>query len=101
MRRRLAQTSERLRALIHPETCAVDELLVSEQTGRIAWDEAQRLDYRPAQLGERFGPLWATYWFRVRGTAPDTWRGRRVDLLWFSNSEATLWREGRVLQGLN
>ena len=100
-RRRLAQTSERLRALVYPETRPVAELLVSGETGRIAWDEAQRLEYRPAQLGERFGPLWATYWFRLRGSVPDEWSGQRVDLLWFSNSEATLWRDGRVLQGLN
>ena len=70
-RRRLAQTSERLRALVYPETRPVEELLVSGETGRIAWDEAQRLEYRPAQLGERFGPLWATYWFRLRGSVPD------------------------------
>lgn len=100
-RARLAQTSERLRALVYPETRAVDEVLVSPEVGRISWDEAQRLDYRPAELGERFGPLWATYWFRVRATVPEEWRGRRVDLLWFSDSEAALWIDGRVEQGLN
>jgi alpha-mannosidase len=100
-RRRLAQASERLRALVYPETRAADELLVSQETGRISWDEAQGLEYRPAELGQRFGPLWATYWFRVRGTVPEEWRGRRVDLLWYSNGEATLWQDGRVLQGLN
>jgi alpha-mannosidase len=37
----------------------------------------------------------------VRATVPDEWRGSRVDLLWRSNSEATLWRDGIVLAGLN
>ena len=59
------------------------------------------LEYRPASIGERFGPLWATYWFRVRATVPEEWRGRRVDLLFVSQSEAALWRDGRIVQGLN
>ena len=100
-RGRLARESERLRARVYPERQAPDELLVAGPVDRISRDEAQALDYRPAQLGERFGPLWATYWFRVRGTAPEEWAGRRVDLLFTSLSEATLWRDGVVVQGLN
>ena len=80
---------------------AVDELLVAGPVGRVSWEEAQELDYRPAELGERFGPLWTTYWFRVRATVPDEWNGRRVELLWSSLSEAALWRDGRIVQGLN
>ncbi len=100
-RGRLAQTAERIAELIYPQPVAPDELLVSERVDRISWDEAQRLQYRPAELGERFGPLWATYWFRVRATVPEAWAGRRVDLLWFSDSEAAVWSGGRVVQGLN
>jgi alpha-mannosidase len=100
-RRRLARLSDRLRADAYAETRPVDELLVSPQVDRISWDEAQSLEYRPASLGERFGPLWATYWFRVRASVPEEWRGARVDLLWLSGSEATLWRDGRVVVGLN
>jgi len=74
---------------------------VSPRVDRISWDEAQRLEYRAAELGERFGPLWATYWFRGWGSIPEEWSGSRVDLLWESNSEAALWRDGRVVAGLN
>jgi alpha-mannosidase len=100
-RARLAQVSRRLRAATYPETCTVGELLVAGPVDRISWDEAQILDYRPAQLGERFGPLWATYWFRLHATVPEQWRGSRVDLLWSSASEATVWAGGRVVAGLN
>jgi alpha-mannosidase len=100
-RARLAQTSERLRGLVYPETCAPDELLVAGPVDRIGVAEAAQLDYRPAEHGERFGPLWATYWFRLRATVPETWRGRRVDLLWVTRSESTLWVDGRSVQGLN
>ncbi|MBD0329223.1 MAG: alpha-mannosidase [Thermoleophilia bacterium] len=100
-RGRLKQTSERIRALIYPETRPADEILVSPRVDRISWEEAQGLEYRPARLGEAFGPLWATYWFRVRATVPEAWAGGRVDLLWVSHSEAALWVDGQVLQGLN
>ena len=100
-RRRLERTSERLRARLYADVRPVDELLVSPQVDRIGYDEAQTLEYRPVALPERFGPLWATYWFRVHATIPDEWRGERVDLLWYSGSEGTLWRDGRVVVGLN
>ena len=100
-RGRLAQTSQRLRALIYPEVLPVTELLVAGPVDRISHEEAQQLQYRPVAVGERFGPLWATYWFRGSATVPDTWAGCRVDLLWDSNSEATLWLDGAPAQGLN
>lgn len=99
-RRRLAQTASRLRGLAYPQTVPPDRLLVSGRTDRIGWEEAERLDYRPAALGEEFGPLFATYWFRIEATVPAGWAGSRIDLLWDSGSEATLWRDGRVIQGL-
>lgn len=98
---RLAQASERLRALVHPETREPDELLISAAVDRIGREEAQALDYRPVLPGERLGPLWATYWLRVAATVPGDWAGGRVDLLWDSGSEATLWLDGRPTQGLN
>ncbi len=100
-RRRLLLASQRLRARIFADSRSVDELLVSPQVDRISYDEAHRLEYRPLELPERFGPLWATYWFRIRASVPEEWRGERVELLWYSGSEATLWRDGRVVVGLN
>jgi len=93
--------SQRLQAAIHPATAAPDELLVAGPVGRISYEEAQRLDYRPAAPGERLGPLWATYWFRLRAHVPADWQGRRVDLLWASRAESTLWLDGRAVQGLH
>jgi alpha-mannosidase len=69
--------------------------------GRISHAEAERLDYRTAPYGLELGPLWSTFWFRLRGQVPKEWQGRRVDLLWVSHSEATLWRDGQPVQGLN
>jgi alpha-mannosidase len=100
-RARLAQTSEGLRSLIYPETRPLDELVVAGPVERIPFDESVRLDYRPVQPGERFGPLWSTWWFRGSAALPDEWAGKRVDLLWDTASEATLWLDGIPAQGLN
>ena len=99
-RRRIAQTASRLHSLVHPAAVAPDELLVSERTGRISREEAQGLAYRPAEIGERFGPQWATYWFRLAATVPEAWAGRPVELVWDSGCESTLYRDGAPVQGL-
>jgi len=100
-RTRIRQLAERMKKLIYPHCRPVEQLLVAGPVDRITCDEAQKLKYRPAKLGEQFGPLWATYWFQARARVPDEWAGQRVDLLWISHSEATLWVDGRSLQGLN
>ena len=63
-RARFAQTVERLLALVYADTAAPEELLVAGPVDRISWEEAQSLSYRAVEVGERFGPLWATFWFR-------------------------------------
>ena len=100
-RTRIAQLTDRVREKIYADRIPATKILVSPRVDRISYDDAQKLTFKPAKLGDQFGPLWATFWFRVSATVPKEWAGRRVDLLWISWSEATLWREGKVLQGLN
>lgn len=47
----------------------------------IAPAEGLALDYEPYQVGTPWGPAWGTTWFRLRGTIPQAWQGRRVELL--------------------
>jgi alpha-mannosidase len=100
-RARIAQVGERIRALVYPERRAPDRLVVAGPVGRISLEQAGRLSYRDASLGEQFGPAWSTFWFEVTATVPAKWEGSRVDLLFISHSEATLWLDGRSVQGLN
>ena len=100
-RTRIAQVGERIEALIYADSRDPDRLVVSGPVDRIPIDEAESLAYRDARLGEQFGPLWATFWFQVEATVPAEWAGERVDLLWVTHSEATLWIDGRAIQGLN
>ena len=101
LRARLRGVVAELEALVHAERRPVDELAVGPPVGRIGWEAARALAYRPAAVGDRFGPAWTSFWFRIDATVPGAWAGRRVDLLWAALGEATLWANGRSLQGLN
>ena len=74
---------------------------LSPPVGRIDHTAAQELAYEPVALGRELGPLFATYWLRVAATVPESWTGARVDLVLDTRSEATLWLDGRAVQGLN
>ncbi|MDX6592647.1 MAG: alpha-mannosidase [Gaiellales bacterium] len=100
-RDRIAQVGDRIRNLIHADTREPDRLVVAGPVDRIPLDEAEGLTYRDAELGECFGPLFATYWFTFEATVPEEWAGERVDLIWITHSEGTLWVDGRSVQGLN
>ena len=100
-RDRVAQLVERLKVRIYPQILEVEDLQISPPVERISWKEAQGLDYQPVRPGRQLGPAWATFWFRGRIEVPRDWAGWRVDLLWDSHSEATLWLDGRSVGGLN
>ena len=100
-RTRLKQLGERMHAKIYEETVPLADLRVSSRVERISHDEAMRLKFKPVKIGEQFGPAWATFWFKAKAKIPAAWKGKRADLLWISHSEATLWMNGRSMQGLN
>jgi len=100
-RARIAQVGERIEALVYRDRRAPDRLVVAGPVDRVSLAEAERLAYRDAALGEQFGPAWSTFWFALQATVPPEWEGSRVDLLFVSHSEATLWMGGRAVQGLN
>jgi alpha-mannosidase len=101
-RDRLRQLADRLWEKVYPNIRPLDSILVSNQVDRITYDQAQQIrDWHPAKKGDQFGPLWATYWFRAAVTVPNDWKGKRVDLLWSTHSEGTLWLNGNIAQGLN
>ena len=90
-----------MRALVYPEMQRPERLLVSGPVGALTPDEAAALDYEPAELGMPLGPPWTTFWFRIESRVPEAWVGERIDLLFETGSESTLWLGDRPLQGLN
>jgi alpha-mannosidase len=101
-RARLRAFAPRLMAAVWPERAPVARIeMAGPIEDRIAFKEARKLDYRPVEVGEPLGPLWATYWFKITARAPAEWAGEPVDLYWDSRSEGLLWLDGRSAQGLN
>lgn len=87
---------------IHPLRAPLTSLEVAGPVGRISYKESRSLKpYRSAKIGDVFGPHWATFWFRCEAVVPKSFAGRRVELVWDSTSEATLWINGKTAQGLN
>ena len=54
--------------------------------------------FQPAKVGDNFGPSWSTHWFQLNITVPLIWADEEVRLLWDSNSEAMIWKDGETKQ---
>lgn len=69
---------------------------------RPTFEEATSHEFRPAQIGESFGPSWSTHWFRIKLTVPEDMRDKeRLEFHWDAHNEGMVWTEdGRPLQGL-
>ncbi|GAB2966587.1 glycoside hydrolase family 38 C-terminal domain-containing protein [Streptomyces pseudoechinosporeus] len=61
--------------------------------------EGLAADYRPARVGDHWGPAWSTSWFRISGTVPSEWAGLTVEAvldLGFGTTEPGFSTEGLV-----
>lgn len=74
---------------------------VFQTPDRIMVAEALKGVYRPVEVGWRWGPLWSSAWFRVRGRVPTAMAGKRVCLRFCSGTEALLWKDGVPHHGLD
>lgn len=88
-RERIAQATARLQVHGPPLPLAL------ELSGPVERGEPAGA-YRAVELGEPLGPLFATYWLRVRGTAPEHAR-----LFLDFGGEATVWHRGRPVEALS
>ncbi|PTY03375.1 hypothetical protein DB346_05700 [Verrucomicrobia bacterium LW23] len=104
-RDRIRQLVQRLEKKIYQDSVPVTSLTVAGPSlNRMSHAEALQIpdsEFREARIGDQFRPEWATFWFRVAAEVPKAWVGERVDFLWDSQSEATLWVDGVSTQGLN
>lgn len=73
---------------------------VLEGANEAALEQARFGPFVPVPMGWRWGPVWATAWFRVAGRVPRDFAGRPVALRFSSGTEALLYRDGAPLQGL-
>ncbi|WP_405923321.1 alpha-mannosidase [Streptomyces sp. NBC_00035] len=45
----------------------------------VPFEEAASASYKPFAMDTPWGPPWGTTWFRMRGTVPPEWTGKRVE----------------------
>ncbi|KAJ3193268.1 Alpha-mannosidase 2C1 [Irineochytrium annulatum] len=68
---------------------------------RIPFKDALKGDFKPTKIGESFGPSWATFWFELTITIPDSFAGKEVLLIFDPSCEGLIWSDsGEPLQGL-
>ncbi|NJM40760.1 MAG: hypothetical protein HC853_08300 [Anaerolineae bacterium] len=99
-RERINQFTNALRDKLYAEKAPV-ALSVYGPTDRITLDEAlSQAKFKPAKIGEKFGPPWSTHWFKVEIDVPKAWRGKEAHLLWDSISEGLIYLDGKPVQAL-
>lgn len=73
--------TERVRPAIHSSRVPL-EIAAHQLPGEpIAPSEGLALEFEPFTAGSIWGPAWSTTWFRVRGSVPADWSGRRIEAL--------------------
>uniref|UniRef100_A0A671UTI6 Alpha-mannosidase 2C1 n=1 Tax=Sparus aurata TaxID=8175 RepID=A0A671UTI6_SPAAU len=89
-----------LRGRLYGDSCPLESLASFLSSKRIPFTEAAKQNFAPHKVGDTFGPTWWTCWFKVSLKIPESWRGKEVHLLWESDGEAMVWRDGQPVQGL-
>ncbi|XP_074901725.1 alpha-mannosidase 2C1 isoform X2 [Buteo buteo] len=89
-----------LRGRLFGDCCPLASLSFFQTPRRIPYDEAVGQEFRPAKVGDSFGPTWETCWFKVELSIPQAWAGQEVHFVWESDGEGMVWRDGQPVQGL-
>ncbi|KAJ3260214.1 Alpha-mannosidase 2C1 [Chytriomyces hyalinus] len=68
---------------------------------RIPFEEAVKGEYKPAKIGDWFGPTNATFWFKADIEIPASWAGLEVQFEFDADNEVMIWStDGKCLVGL-
>lgn len=97
----LAQLKSLIDARLSPRTWSLVAPLRCEFAPRAAASdlEARSLTYHPIEIGLRWGPVWSIAWFRLSAAIPEP--HGPLHLRFSSGTEATLWRDGAPIHGLD
>ena len=106
---RIRATLERIHKQIYSPKQPIDVAIWKVGGEPVAAEKALKAKYAPFAVGEMWGPLWDTAWFRFRGQVPKAWRGREVVALVRLTTvpyegftaEGLIYQEGKVVRALN
>ena len=100
---------EQLLAAVEQEHAPLDLTAYAMRGEPVTFADAERGDYKPFHVGDKWGPPWSTTWFHVRGRVPNEWIGKSVvavfDIGFQGNTgftcEALAWRHGKPWRGVD
>ncbi|RKS80468.1 alpha-mannosidase [Motilibacter peucedani] len=72
---------ERILPAVHPVSEPLEVTAWHVEGEPVPVADALGATYEPFPVGSRWGSPWATSWLRVRGTVPESFAGRRVEVL--------------------
>ncbi|MFF9163707.1 alpha-mannosidase [Streptomyces longwoodensis] len=70
---------QRIKPAVHAATVPLEVRAWQAPGEPVPFEEAAAAPYEPFAPDTPWGPPWGTTWFRVRGTVPAEWAGRRVE----------------------
>jgi len=97
---RIRNWARRFLPLVYPDRIPLN-VLVAGPVDRITHEEAQKLEYKPAQLRMKLEPQWSTWWFRLSAELPKEWREKAVSVFFDTRCEGLAWIAGKPYQGVN
>uniref|UniRef100_A0A8B9QFG5 alpha-mannosidase n=1 Tax=Apteryx owenii TaxID=8824 RepID=A0A8B9QFG5_APTOW len=86
--------------LLFGDRCPAASVSCFQTPRRVPYAEAVAQEFRPARVGDAFGPTWETCWFKVELSIPKAWAGQEVHFIWESDGEGMVWRDAQPVQGL-
>jgi alpha-mannosidase len=106
---RIRQTLERIEKLVHWPTAPVEIAAWAVHGEPVAPERAFKAKFTPFSVGEMWGSLWDTVWFRFQGQIPADWKGREVVALVRLTSlgpegfsaEGSIYQNGRLVRAVN
>lgn len=106
---RIRNAVARIEKLIYTPVQPVDVAIWPVRGEPVPKDKAFKAKYTPFAVGEMWGPLWDTAWFRFRGEVPRGWKGRdvvvRVCLTHLGRegftAEGLIFQDGRPVRAIN
>ncbi|MET9021369.1 glycoside hydrolase family 38 C-terminal domain-containing protein [Actinopolymorpha sp. NPDC004070] len=70
---------QRLRPALYGDTVPLDIEVWHAPGEPVPVTDALAADFKPAALGDKWGPPWGTSWFRLTAQVPQEWDGLRVE----------------------
>ncbi len=96
---RIRRLIERLQPLVHQHSAQAHASFCYHDLP-IPYTDLESQNWRAIQLGDKWGELWGSAWFKVSVTIPPELAGKELALWFDCDGEACVWRRGRPWQGL-